>query len=170
MQRFNVYFRLLLLLFALASMSLRAQEWKNPALYPYTLFEKGDVALPDSLPEVLAIHSHKMDLRDIPQKYPYRTVAYFDSGQLLTLHVVFNDTGVGLPFDDYVAIRGIFINLWKEYPNKEYNGRYDIKNKSWIWETHDFRIEWIYQNQPGSESKKMGWLYMYSRHKRYPQY
>ncbi|MDP2160594.1 MAG: hypothetical protein Q8K02_08945 [Flavobacterium sp.] len=161
----------LILLFLFVSTNLLAQKLENPVLFPFELNERGNVSLPDPIPEGnLIIESRKMELRDIPKKSPYRTVAYFESGKLFTLHVLFGETNDGLSFDDYLSIRKILKQLWDKYPNQEYNGRYYIGNKSWIWETADFRIEWIYQNQPGSTSKKMGWLYFTSRHKTNDKY
>ncbi len=149
----------------LVSTSTYAQELPNPVLYPFELFAKGAIIHPDPLPERLVRSSDKMELKDIPQKTPYRTVSYFDNGNLYTLHVLFGESEEGLSFEDYVKIRELLKELWKIYPNLEYNGRYHKSNKSWIWETSGFRIEWIYQNQPNSTDKKMGWLFFYSRQK-----
>lgn len=150
----------------LLSFSICAQSKKFPALWPYELGGKGKVAIHDSLLKGnLKSKSAKMELTDLPKDHPYRIVAYFDSTQLISLHVIFGETGDGLSSDAYKSITEILKKLWPDYPSGTIKGRRKLNNIAEVWETMDFRIEWTYMDQPGNTGKKMGWLFMYTRNK-----
>lgn len=146
-----------------AAFGIRAQTFKMPVLRPYELGAKANVQFPDSVPEWYRTNSSAMELTDLPKKYPYRTVAYYRYGLLNTLHVVFGETGEGLSPEGYEEIKNILLKLWDGYPTGKANGRRGLENLVQVWETNEFRMEWTYKYQPGSTTRKMGWLYIYMR-------
>ncbi|WP_343632780.1 hypothetical protein [Fluviicola sp.] len=143
-----------------------AQEHKMPVLSPYELGAKGDVALPWEIngneDEIHAWNSHKMDIKDLPGDIPYRSVAFFQNDRLFSLHVLFGEAGDGLSKEDYQSLKNLFHKLWK-YPSLTMKDRRGKGNTAEVWETPDFRIEWIYKNQDGPGLNKMGWLFIYTR-------
>jgi len=79
--------------------------------------------------------------------------------------VLFNETGNGLSYEGFEAIRKALLNLWtpQHYPNGIIRNRRGMGNIAHIWETMDFRVEWTYQKQKNDATKKMGWLFLYTR-------
>lgn len=147
-----------------------AQEYKMPIFSPYELGAKGDVVLPEGIGDKLYVKkSDKMEIRDLPKNIPYRSIAFFENEKLFTLHVLFGDTGEGLSLENYQTIKKILHKLW-DYPSGSMNGRRGMDNLVEVWETTDFRIEWTYKKQAGSETKKMGWLFIYTRDKFIEEY
>lgn len=147
-----------------------AQEYKMPALYPYQLGAKGDIIIPEEADGKLYVKkSGKMEMKDLPKNIPYRSIAFFENEKLFTLHVLFGDTGKGLSLENYQSIKKILHKLW-DYPSGSMNGRRGIDNLVEVWETPDFRIEWTYKKQEGSETRKMGWLFIYTRDKFVEEY
>jgi hypothetical protein len=150
----------LFLAFAFSAAGQGADTLTYPVLSPYRLGAKGSLRLPENMPEgVFWLTSAKMELTDLPQKYPYRTVAYFDAGRLITLHVIFGEKE-GLSQEDYESLNHLFLKRW-DYPTRMMKGRRG-NPLTQVWETRDFRIEWIYKNQQDS-AKKIGWLFIYTR-------
>lgn len=140
-----------------------AQENKMPVLSPYELGAKGDIVLPEGIGDELFVKkSGKMEMKDLPKNIPYRSVAFFENDSLFSLHVLFGETGDGLSVEDYQSLKKLFHKLWN-YPSLTMIDRRGKGNKVEVWETPDFRIEWIYKKQEGSETKKMGWLFIYTR-------
>lgn len=147
-----------------------AQEYKMPVLFPYELGAKGDIIIPEEVDgKLYAKKSNKMEIKDLPKNIPYRSIAFFENDKLFTLHVLFGDTGEGLSLENYQSIKKILHKLW-DYPSGTMNGRRGMDNLVEVWETTDFRIEWTYKKQAGSETKKMGWLFIYTRDKFIEEY
>jgi hypothetical protein len=154
----------------LAVIPVFAQNDKMPILSPYELNGKGTVKLPENTNgKFFSLASHKMEITDLPKDIPYHSLAFFENDKLFTLHVLFGDTGEGLSLENYQLIKKILHKLW-DYPSRSMNGRRGMDNLVEVWETTDFRIEWTYKNQEGSETKKMGWLFIYTRDKFIEEY
>ncbi len=142
---------------------LFAQEYKMPVLSPYVLFAKGDIVLPEGIGDKLyLLESNKMEIKDLPKKNAYRSLAFFENDSLITLHVLFGETGDGLSMEDYQSLKNLFHKLW-DYPSLTMKDRKGKGNIAEVWETTDFRIEWIYKDQDGAGDRKMGWLFIYNR-------
>jgi hypothetical protein len=140
-----------------------AQEYKMPVLSPYELGAKGDIVIPEGIGDKLyLLESNKMEIKDLPKKNAYRSLAFFENDSLITLHVLFGETGDGLSMEDYQSLKNLFHKLW-DYPSLTMKDRKGKGNIAEVWETPDFRIEWIYKKQEGSETRKMGWLFIYTR-------
>lgn len=153
-----------------ATIPLFAQEYKMPVLFPYELDAKGAIVIPEEIGDKFYVkHSDKMEIRDLPKNIPYRSVAFFENNKLFTLHVIFGDTGKGLSLENYQLIKKILHKLW-DYPSGTMHCRRGIDNLVEVWETTDFRMEWTYKKQEGSETNKMGWLFIYTRDKFIEEY
>jgi hypothetical protein len=159
--------RFLLFIFLLAlGGSLHAQAKRYPVLSPFELNDIGSFMAQFPLENGLVSYSSDtLQLAGLPKRYPYRIVAYFDSCRLISLHVLFNETGNGLSYEGFEAIRKALLNLWapQHYPNGIIRNRRGMGNIAHIWETMDFRVEWTYQKQKNDATKKMGWLFLYTR-------
>lgn len=150
------------LLFAQESEEIQPPKYSYPVLEPYELGAKGNVRLPEDKPTgLLCLKSDKMELSDMPQIVPYTTTAYFDGGRLISLHVVFGETGEGMSLKQYESLTHLFLKWWK-YPTNRITGRRGNPYTQ-VWETPDFRIEWVYKNQKDATGKKIGWLFIYTR-------
>jgi hypothetical protein len=153
-----------ILVFVLAvSLPGFSQKPKYPVLFPYELNARGKVQLPMAITDgYQGYRTDKMELRDLPKTYPYRTVAYFNSGKLVALHVIFGENKE-LSFEGFELIRKKLLKLLPfehTHVMHDYRG---IDKTSQVWETEEFRVEWIYQYQNNSTTKRVGWLFMYLR-------
>ena len=141
-----------------------AQKSKYPVLFPYELNARGKAKLPVEPTETyMGYKSDKMELRDLPKTYPYRMVTHFVSGKLVSLHAIFCENNQGLTFQGFERIRMLLLKLLPfehTHVMHDYRG---IDKTSQVWETDDFRVEWIYQYQHNSTTKRIGWLFMYLR-------
>lgn len=141
------------------------KQYKMPVLAPYELNARGDILLPKGMGDtVFARESREMEIKDLPKNIPYRSLAFFENDSLFTLHVLFGETGDGLSEADYQSLKKLF-HKWWDYPSITKTDRKGKGNIAEIWETLDFRIEWIYKKQDDPETNKMGWLFIYSRDK-----
>jgi len=157
--------KILTLVFAaLYSVSCYSQNTKYPVIFPYELNARGKVKLPFTLSDGFeGYKSDKMELRDLPKSYPYRTMAHFNSGKLIALHVIFCENNQGLSFQGFELIRK---RLLKLLPFEHTHVMHDYRGTdkiSQVWETDEFRVEWIFQYQHNSSTKRIGWLFMYLR-------
>ena len=162
-----VQLRKILFLFSLLiNCSLYAQQSKYPVLGPYEIGNKGTINYPDSfLCKGLVVLYDSLEITALPKNYPYRTVAYFDSCRLISLHLLFNESEKSFPYNAFELIKNKLVKLWApyHYPFGMIKHRRGMGIITYIWETADFRVEWIYKNQPNSTTKKMGWLFLYTR-------
>lgn len=159
----NTILIILVLSFFLSSY---AQTDQKPTLLPFELDGSGQVKMPEPVPEGNWSYStyENIELIDLKDIAPYRIAANFEKDKLYTLHVLFGETEEGLSIEKYEEIKNILIKLWEEFPTGSIKHRRGLGNLCQIWETEKYRMEWIYKNKPDS-TKKMGWLFIYTRNK-----